>query len=403
MKRHGFAALAVFGFGAMVMAYGCSLNPWAGISYDEAGEILGVPEQSTSSSSTNGGMSGAAGTGGNGGMAGAGGLAGQGGSAGAGGAVCAGGCVCMPDNDECTLDSTEECPNGDITKCTHSINPGAPCSAGKDFVCNLEGKCDGDCLVCPDDPACTARCNGQMCPDDAGCKSGYCEQGVCCNAECIGPCKSCNREGTVGSCQRLPLGMQVPGCTGSNACSSTGECVIGAGAPLGGGCNGASSCMSNWCRAAGCVSQVGEPCAEDLECASKRCDPVSHLCKPCSGMGSVPCAPGLSCLPGGFCQSLPGEPAVANADCTKGTVLRYMCVLPQSSPCSAHEECESRNCNGGFCSAPCTKDADCVAGTTCDGSWGQCKLPKGARCIPGTAQATSCQSGKCSGFPPRCE
>lgn len=414
MARYGTPvvfSLAVLG--TLVLADGCAFNPFS------TPDISQRPGATDASSSTGpGGTGGAGGSGvaGAGGIAGAGGLAGQGGIAGAGGAAGSGGAVCIcdgvDDGNECTTDVMGECPVGDMAKC-HKIVPGKPCSGGEGFVCSLAGKCDGDCLVCPNDPACTARCNGQVCPEDSGCKSGYCEQGVCCNAECIGPCRSCNREGTVGSCKQLPVGLQVPGCDTTvaaqgkvDACDNSGMCVTytSAGWPLGANCGPPSDCISGRCKASGCASALDQPCIDDLECSSNRCDPVTHTCKPCSGVDAVQCRQGTTCFGAGTCTVLPGEPALSNTECAAGaTVTRYLCGLAEGAMCKKHEECSSHHCKGGKCTAMCSGNGDCPMGFNCDAMWSQCTLPPGAYCIAGPNFANACQSGKCTGFPPRCE
>ncbi len=315
-------------------------------------------------------------------------------------------CICdgVDDGDECTTDVIGECPGGDMSKC-HEIAVAKPCSAGPNHVCNAAGECVPDCNNCTNEPGCSDRCNGLLCMTGAGCASGYCEQGVCCEAACAGPCRSCNREGSVGSCRELPMGTDVLGCTSANgmACGNAGECVTQAGLVLGAACNTADQCMSKQCNVAICVSSIGEPCVENFECITRLCDPISKTCKPCLGAGSVPCPAPATCSPEGYCQSLPGDPATVDTECAQSTVVRLLCTLPEGSKCARPEECASRNCVNGSCAPFCMKDTDCFLGTTCDLSWNQCKLPTGSRCIPGSAQMTSCQSGKCSGFPPRCE
>lgn len=317
-------------------------------------------------------------------------------------------CVCdgVDDGNECTTDVMGECPGGDMAKC-HAIDVAKPCSGGPNYVCNAAGQCVADCNDCTNQPGCTDRCNGLICMTGADCASGNCAQGVCCDTACSGPCVSCNREGSVGSCRELPMGSDVPGCTTANgggmACGSAGDCVTQAGLILGAACNTADQCMSKQCNVAICVSSIGEPCVENFECITKLCDPITKTCKPCLGAGSVPCPAPATCSPQGYCQSLAGEPAIADAECAQSKVVRLLCTLSEGEACTKPEECASRNCVAGKCGAFCTGNADCVLNTDCDMSWGQCKLPTGSRCIPGSAQMTSCQSGKCSGFPPRCE
>ncbi|MEM1033166.1 MAG: hypothetical protein AAGN82_22670 [Myxococcota bacterium] len=97
-------------------------------------------------------------------------------------------------------------PDGQCT--TQFANPGTPCD--DDGVCDESGTClqGGD----------GAPCDGA---DD--CVSGFCVDGVCCEAACDGTCATCAAAGTEGQCTPHPAGtdpeMECFGgsCTGSTA------------------------------------------------------------------------------------------------------------------------------------------------------------------------------------------
>ena len=325
--------------------------------------------------------------------------------AGAGGMVGSGGaCVSTADNNECTNDHVGECPDGVHQQACYTPSAiGTTCAAG---YCDGSGQCI-DCLACSD-PECTAdRCDGELCDKPNLCKSGTCEQSRCCNEACAGPCKACDRQGTEGTCTRMPLGLQVSGCSGIQACTSAGACGPRMNSELGRPCTGSSSCMSGNCTVGTCRSKVYEPCIEHVECATNLCDPESNTCRPCdAGPGSVPCPTGANCIDVAGtkrCQVFPGQTAdkEQNQQCAEGFVSRFFCVLSEGSTCDDHAQCESRNCKSGFCAPKCTKDAECAAGTTCDTGWGMCKLPKGSPCYE--ASVCAGMSPVCAGFPPTCQ
>jgi hypothetical protein len=216
---------------------------------------------------------------------------------------------------------------------------------------------------------------GTACTGGDQCGSGFCTEGVCCEAaDCGGPCRSCHLPGSGGLCRDIPAdGDPGPGgcapepvgtcgrtgkCDGMGQCQrqpnglmcgparcsdarevppSTcqgGRCVAGRGrdCPNGFGCDGevcAAACTrddqcsaSAYCVAPACKPRHGDgtSCARAAECSSGWCTDA-HCCP-------VPeCAPGTYCGgPGGLCinKKFPGDP----------------------SPCTAGYECVSGNCKG---------------------------------------------------------
>lgn len=377
-KRTRLGLIVVLSGTAMVMVYGCTLDPWDDISYEEARKILGVPETSSSSVGGIGGVGGSSGAGGMGGMGGA-------------------PCTCTDDNNECTTDEVVGtlCPEGEESKC-HQIKADEPCSLG---WCSKEGQCR-DCSTCTT-AMCVKRCQGITCADDAQCKSSFCEQGFCCNEACdAGPCKTCNRPGVEGTCTRSPLGLK---CGNNQACNSDGGCAATQLAPLGALCGLANQCTSNACRRDYCRSLDGEPCIEDIECNGNYCDPVSKLCQSCADPG-VTCPGGGQCLAiAEFCQVFPGQPTSIPEECLPPAIISaFMCKLPEGESCSRHGECESNHCkviaDKGSCAPKCATDAHCPSGSTCTSNK-VCTLLKDEYCI----EPKFCQSNKCEGFPRKCQ
>lgn len=88
------------------------------------------------------------------------------------------------------------------------------------------------------------KCDGEACLAAPDCTSGFCVDGVCCEAACGGTCTSCARPGSIGTCSDLPSGEEDPGtCTLTSACDGNGVCK----------------------------SKNGQPCASDADCLSANC------------------------------------------------------------------------------------------------------------------------------------
>lgn len=376
MKTHVAGLLVALGsIGTLVVGYGCAFNPLSPPDFDER---PGAGKNDAMSSS-------AGGAGGQGGLAGQGGVGGM-------------SCVCPDDNNECTIATEANCPNGDVNACSQSIAFGAKCSNGG---CNEQGECVS-CLMC-DSPECFARCEKMACNDDGQCAKEFCEQNTCCNEECAGPCKACNRPGTEGICTPLPKSLQVEGCKAAGqACDGLGQCGALAKAPLGALCNFGTDCASGACKSDTCRSQNGQPCVEDLECFSNRCDPVTKTCKSCNEPGIL-CPLGTECVTqNGACQVLLGQPSSTNAECGAGEVFNFLCSLPPGAPCESHSDCESRNCSEmkkctPLCSPQGMPPVLCIADTACFN--GACKLLLESYCVVNS----QCESNNCSGFPRRCQ
>jgi hypothetical protein len=215
---------------------------------------------------------------------------------------------------------------------------------------------------------------GAACAIAAECGSGFCTDGVCCEAACGGPCQSCNLPGSAGACHDVPAdGDPRPGgcapepietCGRTGKCDGQGQCQR---QPAGAMCAPArctdaaevapSTCKGGACvagRSRTCPSSFGckgdacaTACSGDQECAqASYC--VAPACKPrhedgtactrasecssgwCTDAHCCPvpqCAPGTYCGgPGGLCinKKFPGDP----------------------SPCSADYECVSGDCKG---------------------------------------------------------
>ncbi len=70
---------------------------------------------------------------------------------------------------------------------------------------------------------------GQSCQEDMQCQSGFCQDAVCCESRCDGPCMRCDAQGVLGECSAVTQGTDPDTCSDSatsGACTSP-PCVCG--------------------------------------------------------------------------------------------------------------------------------------------------------------------------------
>jgi hypothetical protein len=134
--------------------------------------------------------------------------------------------------------------NGVCLSILNGTDPANECPNGE---CNGNGACTGvgGVLV-----------NGATCTSAGQCGSGFCTDGVCCNAGCTETCKTCNRSGFAGSCvdvanTQVDNTATVP-CNGGSFCDGAGICKGLNGRP----CTNTNQCQSNYCVDGFCCSNV---------------------------------------------------------------------------------------------------------------------------------------------------
>jgi hypothetical protein len=111
---------------------------------------------------------------------------------------------------------------------------------------------------------------GQPCSNGAGCASGTCVHGVCCNDDCRGRCWSCTLQSALGTCTLVPADEDP-----HDDCPAEAPATCG----RSGACDGAGSCKAGATRACPLAECTGDACA--VECS-----------------GTVPCATGSQCIAG---------------------------------------------------------------------------------------------------------
>lgn len=185
--------------------------------------------------------------------------------------------------------------------------------------------------------------NATPCVNPSDCPSGFCVDGVCCNAACTGFCRACTAakkgSGVDGTCGTIGVGLDP-----DNECPNT--------------CNGLGGCSK-----VAIYLGLGADCSQGSQCASGYC--VEGVC--CDS----------SCT--GTCQA-----------CTvafKGSGTNGTCgnIAPNTDP---QNECAAGDCNGlGACGAPPGASPDgsaCASGNTCSSGY----------CVDGVCCGSAC-TGLC--------
>lgn len=184
--------------------------------------------------------------------------------------------------------------------------PGEPTSCGL-YLCGAT-RCKDSCTTtgdCAVGATCvTGKCrgpgeNGKTCKGDDECLSGFCTDGVCCNAKCDGQCEACDgpTKGTCSAISDAPHGKRAA-CTGVGTCGGRcdGETRASCTFPTGNVC--AASCSASvesvsTCDGTGtCGKRVEHTCANG--CAEDRCKGACTKSEECAA-GST-CADGV-CTP----------------------------------------------------------------------------------------------------------
>jgi hypothetical protein len=115
-------------------------------------------------------------------------------------------------------------------------------------------------------PLLGAKVDGAPCDRADECESNICADGVCCQTQCTGTCRSCAVPGKQGSCTLVPEGVKHPDCLDQPAatcgfdgtCDGLGACrrhplgttcapgtCTGNSVTAGGACDGNGSCVTS--------------------------------------------------------------------------------------------------------------------------------------------------------------
>jgi hypothetical protein len=139
---------------------------------------------------------------------------------------------------------------------------------------------------------------GQPCSTGAGCASGFCVHGVCCNNDCRQLCWSCTLPAAPGTCTMVPSDQDPHDDCPAEAPSTCGRSGV---------CNGAGACKvheaGTQCRAQTCAAGV-ETAANLCDGAGKCNAGTSRSCPSteCSADAcAVQCSATVACASGSVC------------------------------------------------------------------------------------------------------
>jgi hypothetical protein len=278
---------------------------------------------------------------------------------------------------------------GQLGTCTNfdaGTDPSAECLAG--LACNGAGGCNSSCTTkaqCEsvyycDGGNCDPQKNpGASCALPEECLSGFCKDGVCCNAACDGGCVACNQAAQVGSCAPYAALTDPEGECGLAWCSGSPACYL--------------------------------PCSLDTQCkANNYCNlvPALHVCAPKKALGQG-CALGNECL-STFCADNVCCDGACGGQCDACNASGN--CLPVAPGAAGNPTCAPYQCPGASasCGVSCVGDGQCAAGAYCDatshcvpfqGPGLPCTRP--AMCASGFCQDSVCCGSACAGPCDRCD
>jgi len=206
---------------------------------------------------------------------------------------------------------------------------------------------------------CGQRKPGQPCTEGGDCESGHCVDGVCCENDCAGACRSCNLPGSPGRCLSVAAGAPDPHgvCQdqGPTACSTNGVC------------DGNGACQTypagTTCGAQSCVEGAYTPpstCNTSGQCVASR----SRTCSPfaCNGdvcftacTGDGQCAPGEFCVDGSCGLKPRGADCTTASDCQSGFCAQGVCC---DSACNTSCHACNLTTSPGTCTSVPDRDPD---------------------------------------------
>ncbi|MDI1433525.1 hypothetical protein [Polyangium sorediatum] len=213
----------------------------------------------------------------------------------------------------CDTDCTDAC------KACNLVGAAGVCSfvaKGQDDM----GTCAGANQSCDGAGVCK-KVAGETCAGAAECLSGFCADGVCCNAACDETCTACNVAGSVGTCTNVPISTNdAPGCVGTNSCDGAGACKKDPGEP----CQDGGDCVLGFCT-------------DENVCCTSAC---AGTCQTCNLAGSA-----------GTCTNVPAgqDDAATCAGMNQSCDGAGACKKKNAATCGGDAECMSGHCVDGVC------------------------------------------------------
>ncbi|MBK8255273.1 MAG: hypothetical protein IPK82_21760 [Polyangiaceae bacterium] len=279
---------------------------------------------------------------------------------------------------------------------------------GTDGTCGVvsagldpDAECAGT-LACNGASLCKVP-TGEACVAGTDCITGFCADGVCCNAACTGSCQACTAakkgSGTDGSCGNIAISTDPDNeCFGAITCNGSGAC--------GSLANGSTCTANGECSSGFCVDGV---------CCNSVCN---TLCNACTAVKKGSGADGTC---GVVASGLDPDAECAGAQVCNGSSL---CKLPNGEACLLGTDCVSNSCvDGVCCNTTCTgacqactaakkgspgdgscgnivvgtdPDNECFGTLSCSGAGACALLPAGSACTNNAeCSSTFCVDGVC--------
>jgi hypothetical protein len=333
-----------------------------------------------------------------------------------GATVCASGGCRLPDGLACA--SNTECISGFCadgvccnTNCTTTCQActAAKKGSGTDGVCgniaagtDPDDECGGP-TTCSGSASCALKTDGAACAASVECGSGFCVDGVCCDALCTGLCQACTNakkgSGTDGTCAPIAAFTDPDDeCPGAAECDGSGACVLH---PNGMACTVSSECTSGFCADGVCCNTSCTATCNACT-AAKRGQGADGTCGTILvGMDPDNECPGAASCSGSSSCSLFGNGTACTIDseCSSGFCVDGVCCnsVCNSScqACTAAKKGSGTNGTCGNIASGSDPDDECPGAEACNGG-GLCKLPNGAACTAASDCLTNfCVDGVC--------
>ncbi|HYJ11620.1 MAG TPA: FG-GAP repeat protein, partial [Polyangiaceae bacterium] len=226
----------------------------------------------------------------------------------------------------------------------------APCSSDAD--CKAPDHCESDGACHP------PKANAASCESATECDSGFCADGVCCNAACQGSCEACAETEQLGRCVAISgeaRGEREP-------CRSHELC--------GGRCDGISRACTYAPRRTPCDSS----CVDEGELISS-CDGSGRCIEGTPrGCGQYACRD-RACR--GFCED--DDDCSGAAICVSATCVTLIVPACSEDGSESITEGKARQCGAyrcdtstGACATACASSTQCATGFVCDDETRNC-------------------------------
>ncbi|MFO0680076.1 MAG: hypothetical protein U0169_26375 [Polyangiaceae bacterium] len=289
---------------------------------------------------------------------------------------CGGGCdVCNATPGRCTI-----APKGDPGRnpvCASALCDGVHGECAN--ACSSDAQCDptSRCLA----GTCVPAALGSSCAANAECPSGFCVDGVCCNARCERQCEACDLPSAPGQCSAVtgaPRGSRPKCESGTETCAArtcdgvrdVSTCVGFVGAEV--ACAKASCAAGVQASAARCDGKGA--CEEP---SRRRCFPFACGAESCRAS----CVSDDDCDPSTRCDGTTGT-CVTGATCQDRETLR--------TPTGESVSCAPYLCEATRCKESCTSIDECAPGHVCSSA---------GKCAPMETVPASSESAGCSSSP----